>query len=182
MIDHARFLEFQPQIVAFAGALAHAGKYRHAAVLHRQVVDELLNDDGLAHARAAEQPDLAAAQIGLDQIDDLDARLEHLQFGGLILERRRRAMNGIKFMGVHRPHLIHRLADHVEYAAQGFLAHRHLNRTAQADGFHAAHQAFRGLQRDGAHAPLADMLLDFAYDIDRLRHVEAFAHNANGGV
>ena len=78
-IDNARFLHFEPEVVAFARALAHAGEHRHAAVLHGDVVDQFLNDDGLADARAAEQADLAAAQIGLEQIDDLDAGLEHLQ-------------------------------------------------------------------------------------------------------
>ena len=50
-IDDARFLHFEPQIVALARPLAHAREYRHAAVLHRDVVDQFLNDDGLADAR-----------------------------------------------------------------------------------------------------------------------------------
>jgi hypothetical protein len=32
-VDDARFLHLEPQVVAFAGALAHAGEHRHAAVL-----------------------------------------------------------------------------------------------------------------------------------------------------
>ena len=158
-IDDARFLHFEPQVVAFAGALAHAGEHRNAAVLLGDVVDQLHDDDGLADARAAEQADLAAAQVGLEQVDDLDAGLEHFQARGLVFERRRRAVNGIVQLGVHRAHFVHRLADHVEHAAQRFRAHRHLHRMAQADGLHAAHQAFGGLQRDGAHAAFADVLL-----------------------
>ena len=61
-IDDAGFLHFEPEIVAFAGAFAHAGEHRHTAVLHGDVVDQLHDDDGLADARAAEQADLAAAQ------------------------------------------------------------------------------------------------------------------------
>ena len=35
---------------------------------------------GLAHAGAAEEADLAAlSQVGLNQVDDLDAGLEHLE-------------------------------------------------------------------------------------------------------
>ncbi len=108
-VDHARFLHFEPQIVAFARALAHAGEHGDATVLHGDVVDQLLNDDRLAHARAAEQTDLAAAQIRLDQVDHLDAGLEHLELGGLIFERRRRPVDGIKLLGVHRAHLVDRL-------------------------------------------------------------------------
>jgi hypothetical protein len=76
---------------------------------------------------------------------------------------------GIQLLGVDRAHLVHRLADHVQHAAQRFVADRHFHRMAQADGLHAAHQALGGLQRDGAHAAFADMLLHFADDIDGLR-------------
>ena len=86
-VDDAGFLHFQPQVVAFAGALAHAGEHRNAAVLHGDVVDQLHDDDGLADAGAAEQADLAAAQIGLQQVDDLDAGLEHLEARRLVFER-----------------------------------------------------------------------------------------------
>ena len=99
-IDDARFLEFEPEIVAFAGALAHAGEHRNAAVLHGEVVDQFLNDDGLADARAAEQADLAAAQVRLDQVDDLDAGLEHFEARGLLFERGRRAVNRVVLLGV----------------------------------------------------------------------------------
>ena len=92
-VDDARLLHFEPEVVAFARALADTGEHRHTAVLHGDVVDQLHDDDGLADAGAAEEPDLAALQVRLEQVDDLDAGLEHLQFGGLLFERRRRAVN-----------------------------------------------------------------------------------------
>jgi len=49
---------------------------------------------GLAHAGAAEQPDLAALQVRLEQVDDLDARFEHAGLGGLLHQRRGRAVDG----------------------------------------------------------------------------------------
>ena len=57
-------------------------------MLHGDVVDQLLNDDGLADAGAAEEADLAALQEWLDEVDDLDAGLEHLFAGGLLFEAR----------------------------------------------------------------------------------------------
>ena len=101
-IDDAGFLHFHPEVVAFAGALAHAGEHRNAAVLHGDVVDEFLNDDRLADARAAEQTDFAAAQIGFQKIDDLDAGLEHFEARRLIFERGRLAVNRITLLGVDR--------------------------------------------------------------------------------
>ncbi|MEJ7730242.1 MAG: hypothetical protein WKG00_13615 [Polyangiaceae bacterium] len=47
-----------------AGALADAGEDRHAAVRLGDVVDELHDDDRLAHAGAAEEADLAALAVG----------------------------------------------------------------------------------------------------------------------
>ena len=40
-------------------------------------VDHLLDDDGLAHAGPPEEADLAALHVGLEEVDDLDPRLEH---------------------------------------------------------------------------------------------------------
>jgi hypothetical protein len=69
------------EVVPLARALADAREDREARVLHGDVVNQLHDKHGLADARAAEQADLAAAQEGLDEIDDLDARLEHLHPG-----------------------------------------------------------------------------------------------------
>ena len=88
-VDDARLLELEPEVVAFARAFTDTAEHRHTAVLHGDVVDQLHDDDGLADAGAAEQADLAALQVRLEQVDDLDAGLEHLQLGGLLLERRR---------------------------------------------------------------------------------------------
>ena len=76
-VDDARLLELEPEVVAFTRAFADAAEHRHAAVLHGDVVDQLHDDDGLADAGAAEQADLAALQVRLEQVDDLDAGLEH---------------------------------------------------------------------------------------------------------
>src|SRR5204862_771901 len=117
-----------------------------------------------------------------DEVDHLNARLEHLQLGRLIFERRRRAVNRITQFCVHGTHLVDGFADHVEHAPQRLLAHRHHHRLAQAGGGHAAHQALGGLQRDGADAAFADVLLRFTDDIDGGWDVESPAGDANGRV
>ena len=91
--QNARFLEFAIKVVALARALADAGEHRHAAVLLGDVVDQLHDGDGLAHAGAAEQPDFAAARVGADQIDNLDAGFEDFDFDRLIGEGRGVAMD-----------------------------------------------------------------------------------------
>ena len=82
------------QVVAFAGALADAGEHGIATVLLGDVADELLDDDRLAHAGAAEDADLAALGKRSDQVDDLEAGLEDLcrsrqlfELGSLAVDR-----------------------------------------------------------------------------------------------
>src|SRR5262249_51986984 len=60
LIENPRFLELEVQVVPFARALAHTAEHRAAAVALGDVVDQLLDDDRLADARAAEESDLTA--------------------------------------------------------------------------------------------------------------------------
>jgi hypothetical protein len=53
-------------------------------MMHRDVVDELLNQNRFADAGAAEKADFSTLQKRLDQVNYFDAGLEHLQSGGLI--------------------------------------------------------------------------------------------------
>ena len=96
------------QVVALARALADAGEDRVAAVLLGDVADELLDDDRLAHAGAAEDADLAALGEGRDEVDDLEAGLEDLGRGGLLLERGRGAVDGVALLGVDRALVVDR--------------------------------------------------------------------------
>jgi hypothetical protein len=138
----------------------------NAAVLLGEVVDQLLDDDGLAHAGAAEEPDLAAAQVGLEEIDDLDPRLEHLERGALVDERRRQAVDRVALLRLHRPELVHRLADHVQHAAERRGTHRHRDLAARVDDLRAAHHAVGGMHADAAHAVVAQVLLHLDDHVD----------------
>ena len=176
-LDYAGLGHFQPKIVAFAGAFADAGKDGISAVLLGDVVDQFLNEDGLADAGAAEQSDFPALQEGLDEIHDLDAGFEHLGRGRLLVKQRRGAMDRHGLGVLDRAQLIHRLADHVHHAAQRAAADGHGNRSALVDGFHAAHHAFGGFHGDAAHPAFAQVLLHFQNHVDRIRHGEAVAHH-----
>ena len=72
------FAHLQVQVGTLTGTLTDAGEHGSAAVLLRQVVDQLLDDNGLANAGAAEQAGLTALDERLDKVDSLDARLEDL--------------------------------------------------------------------------------------------------------
>src|SRR5205807_8933398 len=114
------------------GAAARAGdlaaEAHAAAALVGDVVDQLVEEHGLAHAGGAEEADLAAAKIGREQVADLDAGLERDHPHVLLLELRRVAVDGEPAGGADRALLVYRLADHVEDASQHFLADRHRDR------------------------------------------------------
>ena len=142
------------------------------------VVDEFHDDDGLAHAGAAEQADLAALQEGLDQIDDLDAGLEHLFVGGLLVEQRRGAMDGHALLLADGAEFVHGLADDVDDAAQRLFAHGHADGAAEVDDLHAADHAVGGFHGHGAHPAFAEVLLHLENHVDGRRDGEAIADDA----
>src|ERR1700733_13232086 len=147
-------------------------------MLGGNVVDQLLDDDGLADARAAKQADLATLQEGLDEVDDLDAGLEHLLVRGLLVEGGSGTMDGHALFRVHRTQVVDGFADDVEHPAEGGATDGHGNGAALVDGLHTAHHAFGSFHGDAAHAPFAQMLLNLKDDVDGDRDGEAVADDA----
>ncbi len=169
VLDDAGLGHLQEQVVAFARALADAGEHRHAAVLLRLAADHLLDDHGLADPGAAEHPDLAALHVGLEQVDDLDAGLEHHLLGLELVERGR--------LAVDRPPVgrvdvvgrgVERLAEHVVHVTEHALAHRNADRRPGVLDGGAADHAVGRLERDRSHHPVADVLGHLAGDHARL--------------
>ena len=115
------------QVGALTGALAHAGEHRHATVVLGDPADHLGDEHGLAHAGAAEQADLAALQVRGEQVDDLDAGLEHLGRGSSVSKAG--AWRWISQWSSTSPSSsdvdVERLADHVEHVAEHAVADRH---------------------------------------------------------
>ncbi len=159
-------LHFQPQVVALAGALADAGKHRVAAVLLGDAGDQFLNHDGLAQPGSAEQPGLAAAHEGSEQVDDLDAGFEDLGLGGQVHEFRRLAMDRTALFHIDRPPVVHRVPQQVKHPAQRLLADRHGDRPAGVQHFHAPAESVGRAQRHRPHLAAAQMLLHFAGQTD----------------
>ena len=72
------------EVIAFAGALAHASEYGESAVLHGDVANQLHKGYRLAHAGTAEQADFSTPDDGHDQVNHLDAGFQNLVAAGLI--------------------------------------------------------------------------------------------------
>ena len=125
----------------------------------RDVVDELFDEHGLAHAGAAEQADLAALEVGLQQVDDLDAREQDFLRSREVLELRSLAVDGKRLFPGEFTHTVDGIADDVHHAAADLGAHRHRDGVARGSGRHAAAQAVGGIHRHAADRVLADVLL-----------------------
>src|SRR5712691_4383783 len=158
LVDDARLLHLVVQVIALARALPYPGEDRDAPVLLGNIVDELLDEHGLADARAPEEARLAASGIGLEKIHNLDAGLEHLYLGRLLLEGRRGPVDGQGLRRLERPRLIHGLARDIEDAAQRLLAHGDRDRLAHVIDWHAAGEPVGRRHGNGTHAALAQVL------------------------
>ena len=121
-------------------------------------VDHLLDDDGLADAGTAEQADLAALHVGLEQVDDLDAGLEHRGPRLELVEGRRVAVDLPVVVRLADGVGVERLAEHVEDVAEHGVADRHRDPPAEVAHGGAADQAVGLLHADAADPPLADLL------------------------
>ena len=118
---------------------------------HRDVVDQLLDQHALAHAGSAEQPDLTAADIRTEQVDDLDAGLQDLRAWIQLDKRWRIPVDGQCRRIIERAFAIYRLAQHIEHPAQHLLADGHMDHAAVAGGLRPALHALARAQRDAAH-------------------------------
>src|SRR5262249_9557856 len=97
LVHDPRLLHLTDEVVALARALSHAREDGDAAVLHGDVVDQLLDEHGLPEPGAPEEADLAALDEGRDQVDDLEPGLEDLEL--------RREVTEDRWLTVDRPAL-----------------------------------------------------------------------------
>src|SRR6476661_1291380 len=103
-------------------------------MLLRDVADELLDDDGLADAGAPEDADLAALLERADEVDDLEAGLEDLYVGRLLIECRSGSMDRQRLLRLDLALAVDRVTEHVEHPPQRRLADGHHDRaTGVAD-------------------------------------------------
>ena len=110
-------------------------------------------------------PTLPPLRVRGEQVDHLDARLEHLG-------RRRQVLDGgaswwmppRSTSGGQILAEVDRLAEQVEDAPERRLADRHRDRRAGVDHLGAPREAVGGVHRDRPHAVVAEVLLHLAHE------------------
>ena len=122
------------------------------------IVYKLLNQHGLAHARAAEQADLAALRIGFEQVDDLDAGLENLGGGKLLLKARGRAVDlpPHDALGECRT-AVNRFAEHIPHPPERDFADGYADAAARSRDRHTEREILAARQEHAAHRAVPDV-------------------------
>ena len=162
--NNAGLGHFVVQVVTLTGTLANAGEDGIAIVGSGDVVNQFLNQNGLANARAAEQTDLTALGIGADQVDDLDAGFQNLGSGLLLLVGGSGTVDGPALDALYRRFVVNGLTQQVKYTSQALFANGNGDRRAGVGCLGAALQAVRGGHGDTANHIVADVLCDLRHD------------------
>lgn len=102
------------QIVTLTSTLADTGEDGVTTVSLGDVVDQLLNEDGLADTSTTEETNLSTTSVGSEQIDDLDTSNQNLGRGGLVSERGGISVDGQELVGLDRSSLINGVTSDVQ--------------------------------------------------------------------
>ena len=164
LVQNAGLRHFTVQVVSFTRTLADSGKYGNSVSLCRDIVNQLLNQNGFSYTGSAEQPDFSASCVRSDQIDDLDSGLKNLRGSVLIFKSRSLSVNRPFIIGFHLSLAVDRIAEDVEQTAENIFADRNRNRSACIDCLHASGEAVRGRQSDTANLIVSLMLRNFRND------------------
>ena len=134
-------------------------------MLGGDVIDQLLDQDGLADTGAAEQADLTALGVGADQVNHLDAGLKDLGGGLLLLVAGSGTVDGPVGIRGGGGLVIHRLAQQVEHAPQTLVAYGHLDGLAGVHGICAAHQTIGAAHGNAARHIVAGQLSNLHHQL-----------------
>src|SRR5262249_53874437 len=153
----------EPEVVSLARAFAHAREDGDAAVLSCDVVDQLLDEDGLAKARPAEETHLPTLDEWSDQVDHLEARLEDLDRRRELPERRRLAVNGPALDALGSLLLVDRVADDVPEPPERRLPHRNGDGQTGVEDIEAPGEPIGRIHGHRADTVVAEVLLDLSH-------------------
>ncbi len=127
-------------------------------MLIRDVRDQLLDQDCLAHAGAAEQTDLTASLVRAEEIDDLDPCLEHFRRRRLLLERGRWSVDRLVALCLRSRFVIYRFAKYVKHTSKCTLTHRNRDRRTCRNSIHPSHKSVSRSHGDTSHCIITQML------------------------
>jgi len=114
------------------------------------IVDEFLDQNGLADAGTTKETDFTTTSIGCKEVDNLDTSFEDLCGSGLVDKSGRVCMDGREFDTVDGTSLVDGFTDDVHDTTQGGLSDWDLDGSASVDDLCAADETLCTVHSDGA--------------------------------
>ena len=149
-------------------------------MLQSNVVDQLHDENCLADARATKEANLSTTRVGGEKIYNLNARLEHLDFGTLFDEARRGAVNGGGVRRIDGAQLVDGLADDIHDSAENVGAYRNRDGAPGVLDGQAAGESIRSVHRDTADRVFTEVHRNLNDQVVFLVADEGIAHGESG--
>ena len=127
------------------------------------VVDEFLDEHGLAHACAAEETDFSALEIRFQQVYDLYAGEKHFLGGLEVFEFRGFAVDREAAARLELSKSVNGISGNIEDTAPDAGSHRHFDRVTGTYRFHASAKSVSGIHSHAAYGIFSNMLLYLNY-------------------
>lgn len=117
-LNDGGLLHLVVQIVTLTGTLTDTGEDGVTTVGLGNVVDELLNEHGLADTGTTEETNLSTTGVGGEQVDDLDTSDQNLSSGRLVDELRRVGVDGQELVALDGAALVNGVTSDVDDTAK----------------------------------------------------------------
>ena len=189
VLEHLGLIHLVDEVVALTGTLPHTGEHRGATEVVGDTVDHLLDEHGLAHTGTTEQADLATLDVGSEQVEHLDAGLQHLGLRLQIIEVRSGAVDRPTLGDLQGRRVgVEHVTGDVPDVPLGDGADRNRDRCTGVAHLGTTTQTIGRLERDRTGDVLTDVELDLQGDGLGLAHdlgldmqgVEDLGHLADG--
>jgi peptide chain release factor 1 len=156
-VDDTSFDHFVVEIVTLASTLTDTAKDGETTMSLGDVIDEFLNQHGLAHTGTSEQTDFSATSVWSEKVNDLDTSFEHLSGCRLVNERRGVSVNRAEFDTLDGTTFVNGFANDVHDAAESASADGDKNGSARIDDFLTTNETLCTIHGDGANGVLSQM-------------------------
>jgi hypothetical protein len=157
------------QIVTLSSSLTDTGEDRVTTVGLGDVVDQFLNQDGLADTGTTEQSNLTTSGVRGQQVDDLDTGLQDFGGGGLVNEGRRIGVDGRHLDTFDRASLVDGLTDDVHDSTEGLGTDGDGDGRTGVDDLLASDETIGTLHGDASDSVLTQVLGNFENESAALR-------------
>ncbi|KAH3670907.1 hypothetical protein OGAPHI_000618 [Ogataea philodendri] len=134
-VDDTSLLHFTVQVVTFSGSLTHTSENGETTVSLGNVVNQLLNENGLTDTGTTEQSNLTTSCVWGKQVHNLDTSLQDFSSSRLLNKSWWVSVDWVSLLALNWTSLVNRLTNNVDDSTQSTSSDRDGNwRTSVKDG------------------------------------------------